>query len=139
MHQGLYLYVFDKPRVDYTLARGPVRRRAQVGPIGPVDLRTALFAPKVTSLTPMGHSFGSAAKHFVYAARDILYASSYRQDNTYHDFGTPALLESEIPQIVLCEGSIRRPTHKGRTPYHARYYIPLLYIVLLTKKTNMFL
>ena len=23
LHQGLYLYIFDKPRVDYTLARGP--------------------------------------------------------------------------------------------------------------------
>ena len=23
LHQGLYLYVLDKPRVDYTLARGP--------------------------------------------------------------------------------------------------------------------
>ena len=26
LHQGLYLYVLDKPRVDYPLTRGPLRR-----------------------------------------------------------------------------------------------------------------
>ena len=39
---GLYLYVLDKPRVDYTLARGPLRRGAQLRAIGPIGLRPAL-------------------------------------------------------------------------------------------------
>ena len=34
LHRGLYLYVLDKPRVDYTLARGTLRRGAQLGAIG---------------------------------------------------------------------------------------------------------
>ena len=47
LHQGLYLYVLDKPRVDYTLAQGPLRRGAQLGAIGPIGLRLALSKPKV--------------------------------------------------------------------------------------------
>ena len=36
------LCVLDKPRVDYTLARGRLRRGAQLGAIGPHDIRPAL-------------------------------------------------------------------------------------------------
>ena len=43
LQQGLYLYVLDKPRIDYTLARGPLRRRTQLGPIGPIGLRPARY------------------------------------------------------------------------------------------------
>ena len=43
LHQGLYLYVLDKARVDYTLARGPLRRGAQLGALGPIGLRPALM------------------------------------------------------------------------------------------------
>ena len=39
LHQGLYLYVPDKTRVDYTLAQGPLRCAAHLGAIG---LRPAL-------------------------------------------------------------------------------------------------
>ena len=35
-------YVLDKPRVDYTLARGPLRRGALMGAIGPIGLRPVL-------------------------------------------------------------------------------------------------
>ena len=39
----------DKPRVDYTLARGdPLIRVAQLGAIGPIDLRPALLHPTNT-------------------------------------------------------------------------------------------
>ena len=43
LHQGLYLYVLDKLRVDYTLAQGPLRCGAQLGAIGPIGLRSALY------------------------------------------------------------------------------------------------
>ena len=42
LHQGLYLYVLDKPTVDYTLARGPLRRGAQLRAIRTIILRPAL-------------------------------------------------------------------------------------------------
>ena len=38
--RSLYLYVLE--RVDYNLARGPLRRGAQLGAIGPIGLRPAL-------------------------------------------------------------------------------------------------
>ena len=37
--------VLDKPRVDYTLARGPLRRGAQLGAIDPIGLSPALPCP----------------------------------------------------------------------------------------------
>ena len=37
--------VLDKPRVDYTLARGPLSCGAQLGAIGPIGLRPALILP----------------------------------------------------------------------------------------------
>ena len=43
MHQGLYLYVLDQPRVYYTLVRGPLSRGAQLGAIGPIGLRQAIM------------------------------------------------------------------------------------------------
>ena len=33
LHQGLYLYVLDKPRVDYTLVRGPLMCVVQLGTV----------------------------------------------------------------------------------------------------------
>ena len=36
------LCVLDKSRADYTLARGPLKCGAQLGAIGPLDLRPAL-------------------------------------------------------------------------------------------------
>ena len=49
LHQGLYLYVLDKPRVDYTLARGPLKRGAQLGTIsvGPGLYLYVLDKPRV--------------------------------------------------------------------------------------------
>ena len=31
LHQGLYMYVLDKPRVDYTLARAPFSASCPIG------------------------------------------------------------------------------------------------------------
>ena len=42
-------YELDKPRVDYTLARGTLRRGAQLGAIGPIGLRPAL-EPAITEI-----------------------------------------------------------------------------------------
>ena len=42
LHQGLYLYVLDKPKLNYTLPRGPLKRGTQLGAIGPIDLRPVL-------------------------------------------------------------------------------------------------
>ena len=49
---------------------------------------------------------------FRLVARVLLYASSHRQDNTYHSFVTTVVehwLEREIAKWVHHEGSIRRP------------------------------
>ena len=42
LHQGLYLCVLDKPRVDYTLARGPVGTNFSQ-PRFPVNLHQGLY------------------------------------------------------------------------------------------------
>ena len=41
--RSVLVYVLDKPIVDYTLARGLLRRGAQLGAIGPILLRQALL------------------------------------------------------------------------------------------------
>ena len=49
---------------------------------------------------------------FRLAARDLLYAPSHRQDNTYHGFVDPVVvhwLEREITQWVHHKGSIQPP------------------------------
>ena len=43
LHQDLYLHVLDKPTVDYTLARGPLRRGAQLRAIGLCNLLTVRY------------------------------------------------------------------------------------------------
>ena len=42
LHQGLYLYVLDNPRADYTLARGPIRNKF-IRPRFPVNLHQGLY------------------------------------------------------------------------------------------------
>ena len=42
LHQGLYLYVLDKPRVDYTLAWGPIGNNFS-RPRFPVNLHQGLY------------------------------------------------------------------------------------------------
>ena len=44
------MYVLDMPRIDYTLARGPLKRGAQLGAIGPTGLRPALLMVFIISL-----------------------------------------------------------------------------------------
>ena len=54
LHQGLYLYVLDNLRVDYTLARGPIGNSFS-RPRFPVNLHQGLYLyvldkPRVTNL-----------------------------------------------------------------------------------------
>ena len=58
LHQGLYLYVLDKPRVDYILARDTLRRGAQLEAIGPIGLRPALL---VVSLLEVSEKKGGCS------------------------------------------------------------------------------
>ena len=103
MHQGLYLYVLDKPRVDYTLARGPLMRGAPLcaglpyahDPIGNkprVDYTLArgpLMRGAPLCAGPNWEQFQSAQVPSQHAPRSVLVCTRQAESRLHSSAGPP--------------------------------------------------
>ena len=97
LHQGLYLCVLDKTRVGYTLARGPLRRGAQLGTIGPIGFRPAR-APSYDTI--IEQCLCSVCSPGIYIEREMFYLTTHSTHSIYGYMASDIWLRTFF--LLLC-------------------------------------